>query len=297
MKQIPVIIDCDPGADDSLGILLALHQKNISVLGITAVCGNAPVEQTALNATKILCLAEKEDIFVYRGAEQPMKRKLEFSTLYSGPDGLCDTGLPENQELISSFSAKQFLIETLKNTKTPITIIATAGFTNLADAFLEEPSIAKGIKEIVAASGYFGLNKKECRAEWNILVDPEAAEIIFSSGIPIRAIGLDVTCMLEDSYMERVLSCGSGKIADFLKKCDVYNRKTGLNAYSLLIDPMATAAVIDPEIAEYQIGRVKIVPDRSDAGLMEFAAGEGNVNAAYQFDMETYLKMIEGIME
>lgn len=296
MKQIPVIIDCDPGADDSLGILLAVKSKAISVLGITAVCGNAPVMQTALNATKVLKLAECEDVFVYCGADQPMKRSLEFTALYSGADGLCDTGLPEKRELLSELSANEYLIRTLKNAKEPITIITTAGFTNLAEALQQDPSIAGGIKEIVAAAGYFGLNKKKCRAEWNILVDPEAAEIVFSSGLPIRAVGLDVASMLEDSYTEQVLSAGKGKFAAFLRDCDLYNRKAGLKAYSLLVDAMAIAAVIEPEIAYYEEGMVKIDPARTDAGLMAFSAGSGNVKAAYRFDMELYLEMIEGLV-
>lgn len=296
MKQIPVIIDCDPGADDSLGILLALHSKKISVLGITTVCGNAPSMQTALNATKILGLAGREDVSVYCGADQPMKRNLEFSTLYSGLDGLCDTGLEERRGLLSELGAKEYFIETLNNVQSPVTVVATAGFTNLAEALQEEPGIAGGIKEIVAASGYFGLNQKECRAEWNILVDPEAAKIIFSSGIPVRAIGLDVTCMLEDACIERILSCGTGRIIDFFSGCDAYNRKAGLSPCSLLVDGMAMAAVISPEIACYETGKVIVHPERTDEGLMEFHVGEGNVKAAYKFDMEFYLKMIEGMI-
>lgn len=296
MEQIPVIIDCDPGADDSLGILLSLYSQKLSVLGITAVCGNAPAVQTALNATKVLRLAGQKDIQVYCGAEQPLKRSLEFSTKYSGADGLCETGLLEAPELLSDISATEYLINSLKHTETPITIIVTAGFTNLAAALQLDPSIKNGIKEIVAAAGYYGMNQKECRAEWNIEVDPEAADLVFTSGIPIRAIGLDVTCMLEDTYTEQVLDGSTGEIADFLRKCDAYNRRTGLSSYSLLVDGMAAAAVIEPEIAHYQTGRVKINSDQKGADLMDFAIAEGNVKAADQYDMGRYIEMIKGMI-
>lgn len=289
-------MDCDPGADDSLGILLALDSPKLKILGITSVCGNAPAMQTALNATKILELAGEKNVPVYCGANQPMKRTLEFSTKYSGADGLCETGLQEKKELLSDLSAKEFFIQTLTNVKEPVTIITMAGFTNLAEALLEEPSIANGVKEIVAASGYFGLNKKECRAEWNILVDPEAAAIVYNSGIPIRAVGLDVTCMLEDSYVEALLAHGFGNICYFLKGCTSYNQRMGLSTYSLLVDGMAVAAVISPEISQYVSGQAMVHPEKEDAGLMEFIPGEGNIQAAYTFDMAAYLKMIKGLI-
>ena len=296
-KKIPVIIDCDPGADDALGILLALYSGCISVQGITSVCGNAPSLQTARNATKMLHLFGTETIRVYCGANQPMERTLAFSTTYSGADGLCDTGLKEQPSLLAEKSAKEYLVETLKNTAEPITIVATAGFTNLAEALREDPDIASGIREIVAASGYFGLNQKESRAEWNILVDPEAAKVVYASGIPVRAIGLDVSCMVEDASVELLLADANGKVGDFLKGCNQYNKKMGLRPYSLLVDGMAMAATIEPDIAMYQTGRVIMHPERNDAGLMEFQAGEGTVRAAYQFDLPRYFNMLKGIVE
>ena len=326
MKKIPIIIDCDPGADDSLGILLALHSPQLKVLGITTVCGNAPAMQTALNATKVLALAGCEQVLVHCGADQPLKRSLEFSTKYSGADGLCETGLVEKKELLSEVSAKDYLIAALKQAEEPVTLISLAGFTNIAQALQEEPFIAGGIREIVAASGYFGLNQKECRAEWNILVDPEAAEIVYGAGIPVRAVGLDVTCMLENAHMEQVLSWGTGSIHKFLQGCDAYNRKVGLSPYSLLVDGMAVAAAIRPEIAEYAEGSVTVHPERTDAGLMDFVkeadfkervpgrdsgysirqerkltesvvlARGGLVKAAFRYDINAYLDLIKGMV-
>lgn len=296
MERIPVILDGDPGADDSLGILMALSCDRLEVLGITSVCGNTTSRQTAENATKVCALAGREDIPVYCGANQPLNRELKFSTKYSGMDGLCDTGLAAKPEMISELSAKDFLIQTLKHTEEPVTIIFTAGFTNLAEALKEEPEIRRGIKEVVAASGYFGLNTKKVRAEWNILVDPEAAEIVYNSGIPVRSVGLDVTCMLEDSHVEQTLAKGSGAYCDFLKRCDAFNKKSNLHPYSLFVDGMAVASAIRPELAEYTTGRAVVHPEKKDADLIEFIPGEGNIRAAHGFDFETYFEMIRGLI-
>lgn len=298
MNEIPVIIDCDPGADDAVGILLALNSSSLKILGITTACGNGTAEQTAENAARICGMAGRKDIRVCRGAEQPLQRSLSFNTLYCGEDGLCGTNLEKYHELISEKLARDFLTETLKNAEKPVTIISTGSLTNLAEALTEDPDIRKGIGEIVTASGYFGFNKKECRAEWNICMDPEAAEIVYRSGIPIRAVGLDVTCMLQDAYVEKLVEENEGKVRDFLSVCADYNRKSGLAVYSLLVDAMTAAVTICPELASYVAGYVTVHPEKNDAGQIKFdEAEDGPVKAAITFDYENYLKMIRGIMK
>lgn len=297
MKKIPVIIDCDPGADDALALLLALHSEKLSVLGITTVCGNASAAQTAANAAKILGLAGAQNVLAYQGAEQPLQRKLTFSSLYCGADGLCETGLDDCPGLLAGEQAQSFLIRTLLETREPVTVISTAGYTNLAAALLKEPSIRSGIRGIVSASGYFGLNQKECRAEWNILVDPEAAQIVYESGIPNWSLGLDVSSMLENTMTEELLREGSGAVSTFLQRCDAYNRRRGLEPYSLLVDAMAVAAVLQPDLAEYTQGNATVHPERQDAGLITFVPGEGNFCAANCFDYAQYLTMLKGLTE
>lgn len=293
----PVIIDCDPGADDALGLLVAFRQSEWKILGITTVYGNGPAEQTAKNAAKVCALAGRSDVLIYPGAGQPLTRTLTFSTLYCGADGLCETGLPDCNSLIAEKSAHEFLIETLKAAGQPVTVVCTGGLTNVALALLREPEIRKGIREIVTASGYFGLNPKECRAEWNIYMDPEAAKIVYESGIPIRAIGLDVTCMLEDAYVERILNDTDGPIHDFMAACTAYNQKAGLAVYSLLNDAMTVAAAAYPELASYETGTVTVYPKREDAGQICFAKeGNGSVRVASSFDFQRYLNMLREII-
>lgn len=297
MSKIPVIIDCDPGADDALGILMALNCSRLEVLGITTVCGNGPAEQTAKNAARICTMAGRSDIQIYQGAEQPLARNLDFNPLYCGEDGLCNTGLKEHIELIARKTAQEFLLETLAGIQSPVTIIATAGFTNLAAVILRKPEVTNGIREIVAASGYFRLNPEPNRAEWNILVDPEAAAVVYHSGVPVRAVGLDVSAGLQDSFIELLLTEGNGSIQDFLIQCSRYNRQAGLAACSLLVDAMAVAAVIEPELAEYVTGEADIDPTRQDSRLMQFfPKKDGMIRAAVRFDYQSYLRLIKGLI-
>ncbi len=293
-KKIPVVIDCDPGADDALAILLALSSPKLDVVGITTLCGNGPAEQMAKNAAKVCAMAGRLDIPVYIGSEQPMERRLKFTTLYCGEDGLCESGLREHNELISQTGAADFFA----GLSGPVTVVATAGLTNLAQVLLRTPKAAEHIREIVFAGGYFRLNPKPDRAEWNVLVDPEAAQVVFASGIPMRCVGLDVTNCLEDTFVEQLLHETDGRVHDFVKACTDYDRRVGLSVYSILVDGMAVAAVMEPETASYVRGRVQIHPDRKDAGLMEFhPCDDGNVLAAGAFAYDTYLSMMKEMMK
>ncbi len=293
-NKIPVIIDCDPGADDALAILLALSSPKLEVKAITTLCGNGPCVQMAKNAGKVCALAGRFDIPVYAGANQPMEQELKFTTRYCGEDGLCESGLAEHNQLIRPESALEFLA---KQTQ-PVTILAMAGLTNLAQLITQYPQAAEKIREIVFAGGYFGLNPKPDRAEWNVLVDPQAAQIVFESGVRMRCVGLDVTNRLQDGFVEQILENTAGKIHDFMDSCTKYNRKTGLSVYSILVDGMAAAAAIRPDIASFVPGRVQVFPQCRDAGLMRFEACEqGWILAAETFDYDAYLTMIREMMK
>lgn len=290
-----IIIDCDPGADDALGLLLLLAAPELEILGITTICGNGPVNLMAENATKILALAARNDIKVYKGAEQPLVRSLEFQSLYCGKDGLCETGLIAHTELISEEFADDFLIKQLKNTDEKITIVCLAGLTNIASVLQQVPELGRNIEKIITSSGYFGFNPKEKRAEWNILVDPEAAEIVYDSGIEIQAIGLDVTSMLKDNYVEQLLNMNIGvEVASFIKKVIYYDNANQLYVRSILVDGMAAASAIDSSVTDYMRGKVTIDPKRSDAALMEFEPDEkGHVVAACKYNFDRYLEIME----
>lgn len=295
MKR-PVIIDCDPGADDFLAILLALASPELNVLGITTVFGNAAVEQTAWNATRACLAAGKTDVLVYAGASAPLMSKIRPDFSCCGEDGLCDSTLPGDRSLISSRCASEFLAETLEISQEPVTIISTAAMTNLAVLLRQRPGLAYKIKKIVTISGYYGQNPAAARAEWNVLLDPEAAKAVFSAPISIRAVGLDVTADLRDSYVNQLLSVASGKIAAFMQQTTDFNVRHTLYPCSILVDGMAVAAALRSEIAHYQAGCAWVCPERTDCGLMQFASmgsGGATVYAADHFDFETYIRLLE----
>lgn len=295
MKR-PVIIDCDPGADDFLAILLALASPELNVLGITTVFGNASAEQTAWNATRACLAAGKTGVFVYAGAAAPLMSKIRPDFSYCGEDGLCDSTLSGDRALISSRYANEFLVETLEKSQEPVTIISTAAMTNLAVLLRQQPNLAYQIKEIITISGYYGQNPAAARAEWNVLLDPEAAKIVFSAPVSIRAVGLDVTADLRDSYVEQLLSAASGKIAAFMQHTTDFNVRQGLYPRSILVDGMAVAAALRSESAHYQTGCAWVYPERTDCGLMKFdskRSDRATVYAADHFDFETYIQLLK----
>lgn len=298
MNRKPVIIDCDPGADDFLSILLALTSPELEVLGITTVCGNSNVENTTWNATRACLFAGSGSVKVYQGAAKPLQRDLEYDTSYGGEDGLCCSPLHGDAAMIGEGTAKEFLTETLNSAVLPVTIISTASMTNLALAIRDTPGITENIAEITTISGYYGFSKEFARAEWNILVDPEAAEIVYSSGVRIRAAGLDVSGRLKDCYVSTLIQDKTGITRDFIAHATAYNTSHGLSAYSILVDAMATAIAIAPDIAGYREGAVSIHSERSDSGLMTFSGIAGgnrrkNVSAAYTFDAARYLQLLK----
>jgi purine nucleosidase len=193
--QHRIIIDTDPGQDDAVAILLALASPEIEVLGVTAVAGNVPLALTAKNARKICELAGRADIKVYAGAIRPLVRSLVTAEYVHGKTGLDGPDLPEPKMAIEKHHAVDFLIETLM-THPPgeITLCVLGPMTNIALALIRAPSIAPRIKRIVAmGGGFFEGGNTTPAAEFNIYVDPHAAHVVFTSGIPVTLIPLDCT--------------------------------------------------------------------------------------------------------
>ncbi len=195
-KKRPIILDCDPGQDDAVAILLALAApEELDVLGITAVAGNVPLEKTQRNA-RILCeLAGKPEVKVFAGCAEPLERPLFTAEYVHGQEGIDGADIFEPVMPLQGQHAVDFIVETLMAAKDDsITLVPTAPLTNIASAFLKEPRIAPKIHEIVLMGGAFreGGNVTPS-AEFNIYVDPQAAKVVFGCGRPIVAMGLDVT--------------------------------------------------------------------------------------------------------
>lgn len=194
-KNLPVIIDTDPGQDDAVAILLAFASPEIEVLGITAVAGNVPLQLTELNARKICELAGRSDTKVFAGCDRPLTRKLVTAEHVHGRTGLDGPDLPDPKMPLQQQHAVDFIVDTLMQKESgTVTLCVLGPMTNIATALKREPAIALRIKRIVAmGGGFFEGGNVTPAAEFNIYVDPEAAEIVFASGIPITLIPLDCT--------------------------------------------------------------------------------------------------------
>jgi purine nucleosidase len=191
-----IIIDTDPGQDDAVAILLALASpEDVDVLGITAVAGNVPLPLTQRNARIICELARRPDMQVFAGCDAPLERKLVTAEHVHGKTGLDGPQLADPVMPLQPRHAVDFIIDTLRAEPAgSVTLCPLGPLTNIATAFLKAPDIVARVQEIVLMGGaYFEVGNITPAAEFNIYVDPEAADIVFKSGVPLVVMPLDVT--------------------------------------------------------------------------------------------------------
>ena len=252
-----IILDCDPGHDDAVAIMLAIASDDIDLLGITCVGGNATLENTKLNALKICSLLKREDIPIYAGSDKPLKYDLVTAEHVHGKSGLDTDGEPINLDpshSIEEMSAIDFIINECKNAEEPIYLCPTGPLTNIALCLQKDPSIKDKIKEIVLMGGAaLCLGNITPAAEFNIYVDPHAANVVFNSGIEITMMGLDVThkVNVNDQIINSIKTNNNKASVFFADLMDFYSRfhrelyETG---DCPLHDPCVIAYLIDNEI-------------------------------------------------
>jgi len=191
-NRTPIIVDCDPGVDDAITLLLAFG-LNMPIAAITTVAGNVPLSLTYSNARKICALANRTDIPVHAGCPRPIIRPLATAEEVHGATGLQGADLPEPTTSQKTQHSVAVLTETLLNADEPIVIAALGPLTNIAIALIQTPRIAKHIKQLVIMGGSMGQGNITPAAEFNMYVDPHAAHIVLSAGIPTTLITLDTT--------------------------------------------------------------------------------------------------------
>lgn len=251
-----IIIDTDPGQDDAVAILLALASPDeIEVLGITAVAGNVPLELTAKNARIVCELAGRTDVPVYAGCDRPLNRALVTAEHVHGKTGLDGPVLPDPQMPLAEGHAVDFIIETLRaHEPGTVTLCPLGPLTNIATAFQKAPDIIGRVQEIVLMGGaYFEVGNITPTAEFNIYVDPQAADIVFKSGIQITVMPLDVTHKAlvtkprNDAFraLETPVGIAVAEMTDFFERFD--KEKYG-SAGAPLHDPCVTAYLIRPDL-------------------------------------------------
>lgn len=296
----------DTGVDDAMAILLAVKSPELKVEAITTVSGNVHVDKTSENSLKVLEIAGMGDIPVAKGMERPLVRRLETGEAYHGKDGLGDTDLPPPRLGLHPKHAVELLIEKVMSYPGEITLIPTGPLTNVAKAFLREPRMIERIKGIILMGGAFavtsyGHGNVGPVSEFNVWCDPEAARIVFRSGLPITAVGLDVTAdpsaCLSEKYLRRFRSIDT-PIAKLIVKLSEF--RLGLARSIRLHDPLAVAVAIDGSLVKTkkywvdvetkgEITRGETVADRRPR--WRWRDKVPNVDVCYGVDGERFLDL------
>lgn len=267
MKKI--ILDCDPGMDDSMAIVMAVKSPDLDLVAVTTVNGNYPVDVTCVNARKVLEMMGRTDIPVSRGMANPMVRDCPSDPFTHGKDGQAENFLPDPVTPLSPLHAVDMIIETVKKYPGEVTILCTGPMSNLAMAITKAPEIKDMIAGVIAISGAFGLNRYAFanatgdtpQSEWNVYVDPEASKIVYESGIPLVALGLDVATHFDVNFSEddiQAFKDSKNPEAHFLHQAIKFVHGRGFEAYCTIIDCMAVGYAIDPTLVETIKGHVGV---------------------------------------
>ncbi|EMY46727.1 nucleoside hydrolase [Glaesserella parasuis] len=253
-----IILDCDPGHDDAIAILLAYGNPDIDLLAVTTVVGNQTLEKVSRNALAIAEIANIRGTPFAKGAIRPLVREVEVAPSIHGESGLDGPVLPEATQQHVTQHAVQLIIDLImSHPEKTITLVPTGGLTNIALAARLEPRIIDRVKEVVLMGGGYHTGNWSAVAEFNIKIDPEAAHIVFNAGWKVTMVGLDLThqALATPDVVERIAAINTKpakfvvELLDFFGK--MYKQAQGFD-YPPVHDPCAVAYVIDPTLIETQ---------------------------------------------
>ncbi|HEY7125097.1 MAG TPA: nucleoside hydrolase [Ktedonobacterales bacterium] len=258
-----ILLDCDPGHDDAIAILLAARAPGLRLEAITTVAGNQTLEKTTRNALKVCSVAGIRAVPIAAGMDRPLVRELQVAADIHGASGLDGPSLPEPDIELAPVHGVDLIIERLLASDGDLTVVATGPLTNVATAIRREPRIVPRIQHIVLMGGAMGLGNTTPAAEFNIYVDPEAAQVVFQCGRPLTMIGLDVTHQAQATaeVRARIRALGSpvAMLVDELLGffAETYHQVFGFSAPPVH-DPCAVAQVLDPTLVRTRQMRVDI---------------------------------------
>jgi len=298
MKR-PIILDCDPGHDDAMAILLARGCADIELLAITTVAGNQTLEKTTLNARRVCTVANIHDVPIFAGCDRPLQRPLTVAADIHGTSGLDGPSFGVPTVDVADEHAVDYIIRTLLESDGDITLVPVGPLTNLATAVRREPRIVERTREVVLMGGAYTRGNRTPVAEFNIFVDPEAAAIVFEAGWPVTMVGLDLThqALLPDPVLEEIRAMGtsvSRMVTDMLGSYrDSYRKVVGLPS-APVHDPCAVARVARPELVTVQDAFVAVETRgkwTSGATVTDFGGGLGypaNAKVATRLDADNF---------
>lgn len=302
-----VVIDTDPGVDDALALMLAFSSPELVVEAVTTVAGNVSQEKAHRNALKMLEFLGVSGIPVARGANKPLLREPLDSEEFHGKTGLGEAFLPDPKLRSDERSAVALILEKSEELGGRLTLVAVGPLTNIASALLVEPRLVEEVAGLVIMGGAFnvtpyGHGNVTPVAEFNIWHDPEAAKIVFDSGMPVTAVGLDVTTNPDNRItksrfeeIERLGMRGARLVADLCR--GLVQRFGGLSIH----DPLAVAAAIDPSLVETkrfvvdvetvgELTRGQTIADRRDPHQV-WRRREPNVDVCVSVDSDRFFRL------
>ncbi|XP_010505163.1 PREDICTED: uridine nucleosidase 1-like [Camelina sativa] len=311
-KREKLIIDTDPGIDDSMAIMMAFQTPELEILGLTTVFGNVTTQDATRNALLLCEIAGFPDVPVAEGTSEPLKGGIpRVADFVHGKNGLGDVSLPPPCITKSEISAAEFLDEKVSEYPGEVTILALGPLTNLALAIKRDSSFASKVKRIVVLGGaFFSLGNVNPAAEANIYGDPEAADVVFTSGADITVVGINITTQLklsDDDLLE--LRNSKGKHAKLLSDmCEFYRdwhvKSDGVYGV-FLHDPVSFVAVVRPDLFTYKKGVVRVETQGicvghtlMDQGLKRWNGsnpwvGYSPISVAWTVDVEGVLEYVK----
>jgi purine nucleosidase len=255
MAPTKIIIDTDPGQDDAIALLLALASPELEVVGVTCVAGNVPLSLTTRNALLVCELAGRGDVPVFAGCDRPMIRSLVTAEEVHGRTGLDGPDWDEPVGSVTDAHAVDWIVETLMSSgEGEITLCPIGPLTNIAMALVREPRIATRIDRIVTmGGGFFKGGNVTPVAEFNVYVDPHAADVVYRSGVPIVAMPLDVTleALMSREWIDSVASVGTEVCSKAAQMLSFYERRDPArygDRRGPVHDPATIAYLLDPSL-------------------------------------------------
>jgi inosine-uridine nucleoside N-ribohydrolase len=255
----PIILDCDPGHDDAIAIMLALASPEVELLAVTAVAGNAPLHHTSANAIRVLDHVGRDDIPVAAGADRPLVQEPAAARDVHGSTGLDGPDLPPPSRDPVETHAIDLIAELATTSEQPVTLVATGPLTNVALFAARHPQAAAALERVVFMGGAIGLGNVTPAAEFNIWADPEAARRVCTSGLHVTMVGLDVTHQALFTRDETEAVRGRGAAGRLMAELvEFYARSHPDRPGTPIHDAVAAAQVIDPGMLSLEHCHVEI---------------------------------------
>ncbi len=291
------IIDTDPGIDDAFAIGLMM-QSDVEILGITTVSGNNGIDSVTTNALRLVNFFNRPEISVYEGARKPILRESGTSDGCHGTDGMGNTYLPVGNRIVEEKHAVDFLIETIDSSEGDIEILALGPLTNLALAIQKAPEAMRKLKQIYSMGGGVNHGNITPFAEFNYWVDPEATQVVFDFGIPIRMVGLNVTeeCIISPDEFA-LLSRSENPVAALYYQMQKpytahYMNRDKING-AIIHDLLTASTIFDDSIVSFETQDVRVETEGEKRGATLIEPGNGKpVSLGMSVDVKKYKSFV-----